>query len=170
MENKWTITEKEKDNFIDNLTNELAVLRAKAGIPQEELSKLIGISRQTYGAIERKQRRMSWSTYLALILFFDYTKVTHDMLRKLPAFPEDLINRFNEYSKDNNLDIEKTIGMKQFNLEEKLDDRALHAIKTVIMLEYARCNEVPNSRVVKSIENMNLLKEIFKINDIYFDN
>ena len=22
MENKWTITEKEKDNFIDNLTNE----------------------------------------------------------------------------------------------------------------------------------------------------
>ena len=79
MENKetWMITEEEKEQLINVLTDELSALRAKADISQEEISKLIGISRQTYGAIERKTRKMSWNTYLSLILFFDYTKSTH---------------------------------------------------------------------------------------------
>ena len=56
MENikNWLITEKEKDELIEELTNELAVLRSKAAVSQEELSKIIGISRQSYGDIERK--------------------------------------------------------------------------------------------------------------------
>ena len=92
---KLTITEEEKSTFINALTNELPALRAKAGVPQDELAKIIGISRQTYGAIERKTRKMSWNVYLALILFFDYTKSTHDMLRHLSAFPDDLVDKFN---------------------------------------------------------------------------
>lgn len=97
MENKekLTITEEEKNNFITALTNELPALRAKARIPQEELAKIIGISRQTYGAIERKTRPMSWNTYLSLIWFFDYNKSTHDMLRHLSAFPNDLVDKLN---------------------------------------------------------------------------
>lgn len=67
----WSISKEEKEKLITTLTPELVVLRAKAGISQEELSDLIGVSRQTYSAIERGAKQMSWSTFLSLILFYD---------------------------------------------------------------------------------------------------
>ena len=36
--NRWIITEKEKEQFIESLTNALSALRATAGIPQDELN------------------------------------------------------------------------------------------------------------------------------------
>ena len=84
---KLAITESEKNYFIDSLTNELIMLRTKADVSQEELSSIVGVSRQTYGAIERKTRRMSWSTYLALIMFYDYNQKTHKILRTVGIFP-----------------------------------------------------------------------------------
>ena len=158
--NKWIITEKEKEQFIESLTNALSALRATADIPQDELAKLICISRQTYGSIERKQRKMSWNTYLALILFFDYTTATHNMLRNLSAFPSSLINRFNKDKNNNeitNLDIEKITGLPIESLKEKLDERAIHAIKTVIILEHARCNKITDTKILKSLDNLNFL-------------
>ena len=73
MENlsKWQITDEEKDHFISALTPELVLLRTKAEISQEDLASIAGISRQTYGAIERKARKMTWNTYLSLIMFYD---------------------------------------------------------------------------------------------------
>ena len=67
---KWLLTDAEKDEFIATLTPNLPALRTQAEISQEELANLIGVSRQTYSAMERKVRRMSWSTYLSLVLFF----------------------------------------------------------------------------------------------------
>ena len=43
---KWTITDKEKEKYIDALSKELIMLRNKAEVSQEELSYLIGVSRQ----------------------------------------------------------------------------------------------------------------------------
>ena len=60
---KWLLTDAEKDSFIATLTPHLAVLRTQADVSQEEIANLIGISRQTYSAIERKVRKMSWNTY-----------------------------------------------------------------------------------------------------------
>ena len=145
---KLMITEREKDKYIDALTDELSILRAKAMIPQDELAKLIGISRQTYGAIERKSRRMSWNTYLSLILFFDYTKSTHKMLRKLSIFPDELINKFNQYNKDIEIEDEYIFGLSLDSIN-KLDDKALHAIKTVVKMEYLRCNKISNDNFDK---------------------
>lgn len=98
MENhaKWILTDEEKDSFIATLTPCLTVLRTKAEISQEELANLIGVSRQTYSAIERKIRRMSWSTYLSLVLFYDHNQQTHKMIRQLSIFPKELIIRFND--------------------------------------------------------------------------
>lgn len=63
---KWLLTDAEKDSFIATLTPHLAVLRTQADVSQEEIANLIGISRQTYSAIERKVRKMSWNTYILL--------------------------------------------------------------------------------------------------------
>lgn len=49
---KWLLTDEEKDRFISALTPNLNVLRTKAEISQEELANLIGVSSQTYSAME----------------------------------------------------------------------------------------------------------------------
>lgn len=94
-ESKWILTDIEKDIFIATLTPNLAILRTQAAISQEELANFIGVSRQTYSSIERNMRRMSWSTYLSLVLFYDYNQKTHNLMRSLSLFPTELIVCFN---------------------------------------------------------------------------
>lgn len=65
------------------LCNELYVLRAKARVSQEEIADRIGVSRQTYSAIETGRRTMSWTTFLALIAYFQNNENTKDMLNNL---------------------------------------------------------------------------------------
>ena len=77
MGNYSTITEildVDKDHLISILTEELPVLRAKIGLSQDELSNIVGISRQTYSAIETNKRKMSWNTFLSLLLVFGIMK------------------------------------------------------------------------------------------------
>lgn len=162
MESKsrWQITAEEKEKYIDALTNELPILRAKADISQEDLAKIIGISRQNYGWIERKDRRMSWNTYLSLIFFFDYNQSTHKMIRALSAFPTELVDRMNE--SNGPLDFERIVGISMESIENILDEQALHAIRTLIMVEYARCSNLPGDAVVKSFDGKTFVKDITK--------
>lgn len=149
---KWDLTEEEQRRYIDALTDELAPLRAKAGISQVELCKLIGISRQTYSAIEGKRRQMTWQTYLSLILFFDYNLTTREMLRHLSAYPEEFFLRINDgYSLDS-LKGEKAGVLEE--MIEDLDEQALHALKTMLLVEYARCKKVPGDVVIKAFDGI----------------
>lgn len=86
------LNDSRKEELITILSKELVVLRAKSGVSQDELSKGVGLSRQTYQAIESGKRRMTWRTYLAVLLFFDYNPLTHDMLRSLNVFPAEFLN------------------------------------------------------------------------------
>ncbi len=88
---KWIVSPDYKDSYIEVLTENLLPLRTKAAITQEELASMLGISRQTYYAIETRRRAMSWSTYLSLVLFFDTNVETHSMLRDINAYPTDLM-------------------------------------------------------------------------------
>lgn len=90
---EWVVSPQYKDSYIEVLSENLVALRAKAGITQEELANIIGISRQTYYAFETRRRDISWNTYLALILFFDTNVNTHTMLRDINAYPLELIIR-----------------------------------------------------------------------------
>lgn len=65
------VVENEQDRLIEVLTDELPVLRARLRISQDELSRRIGISRQTYSLIETKKQKMTWVTFMALIAFFE---------------------------------------------------------------------------------------------------
>ena len=80
-----------KNEFYDKWLNVFA-----ANISQEDLAKAIGISRQKYGWIERKDKKMSWSTYLSLVFFFDYNKTTHKMMRTNSAFPTEFVKSINK--------------------------------------------------------------------------
>ena len=52
------LPELDRNKLIEILTDELPVLRAKIGVSQDDISNIIGISRQTYSAIETKKRKM----------------------------------------------------------------------------------------------------------------
>lgn len=81
------MSEKRKRELIVKLVDELPVLRTKTGLSQEELASIIGISRQTYSAMETQKKGMQWRTYFPLLMFFDRNPRTHDMLRQLKVFP-----------------------------------------------------------------------------------
>ena len=83
-------SEVDKDLLIKKLTNNLPILRAKLQISQEELASIIGISRQTYSSIETMKRKMSWSTFLTLVLFFGCNEGTATMLDEMGILSSEL--------------------------------------------------------------------------------
>lgn len=152
---RWILTEEEQNRYISALVDELAPLRAKAGISQGELCNLIGISRQTYSALEGRRRPMTWSNYLSLILFFDNNVDTRDMLRNLPAYPKELFFRMNEGKLPDQTLLGQSAGELNDILKE-LDDQARHALKTMLLVEYARCKKIPGDIVIKAFDGINL--------------
>ena len=62
------VDKSEKEELILALTEILPILRAAIGISQGELADYIGVSRQTYSALEIGKRQMSWNTFLSLFL------------------------------------------------------------------------------------------------------
>ena len=70
----------DKEKLIDILTEELPVLRAKIGISQDDISRIIGISRQTYSSIETKKRRMTWSSFISIVLFYEQNETTRPLI------------------------------------------------------------------------------------------
>lgn len=95
IQDKWQISDNYKKLSIEILLDNLAPLRARIGITQEELASIIGVSRQTYYGIESRNREMTWTTYLAILFFFDSVQSTSEMLQELRVYPIDLILRFN---------------------------------------------------------------------------
>lgn len=81
-----------RSKVIALLRNELPVLRAKARVSQEDIANKIGISRQTYSSIETGKREMSWTTFLALIAFFQNTESTKQMLNSIEGLSKGLEN------------------------------------------------------------------------------
>lgn len=47
----------------------LLVLRSALNITQVQLAQCIGISRQTYSALELGKKELTWNTFLSLSLF-----------------------------------------------------------------------------------------------------
>ncbi len=79
-----------KENLLKIMTDNLPALRAKLGLSQDEVSNLIGISRQTYCAIETQKRKMSWNNFISLLFLFWYNEKTKVLVSAIDVFPEEL--------------------------------------------------------------------------------
>lgn len=147
---RWPLTKEIQEGLMSALTDNLPLLRAKLDISQEELSNLIGLSRQTYSSIESKKRSMTWQTYLSLVFFFDSNEQNHNLLRHLGCFPEVLVYK----SLDENIGEKKQKKIDTsadiINMLSKLDDQALQSLQTVAMVEYARCTKISGEDAVKA--------------------
>lgn len=82
------VTAGDQDRLILLLTDELPVLRARLRISQDELSRCVGISRQTYSLIENKKQKMTWVTYMAFIAFFQNNAKTKSALISMGLITE----------------------------------------------------------------------------------
>lgn len=152
---KWVLTEEEQNRYIDALTDELPTLRAKAGISQGDLCNMIGMTRQTFSAIETRRRTMTWSTYLSMILFFDSNIDTRQMLRNSPAYPGEIILRMNDGRSPDQMLLGQSASELNAILKD-LDDQARHTLKTMLLVEYARCKKIPGEFVIRAFDGLNL--------------
>lgn len=83
---KNIVNKKDKEELIKTLTVALPILRATIGISQGDIAKYIGVSRQTYCALEIGKRQMSWNTFLSLFLFFISNSETNNLLKTKKGF------------------------------------------------------------------------------------
>lgn len=150
----WSFPHAEKERLIDALTPILPMLRSKIGISQDELSRMIGVSRQTYGAIERGDRRMTWNTYLSLILFFDYNMTAHKTLYSTSEFPIEIISRFNDGQVVEKNAFSTFFGENATDIMRCFDSQAMHALETLVLIEYARCTKIDGETVVKAFTDI----------------
>lgn len=89
------MTEAEKDQLTIQMTKNLPTLRTALGLTQEALGNHIGPSRYTIMCIENGKRKMSWNTFLLLILVFTQNQETNRLLEPLGIYTSEL----NEYFK-----------------------------------------------------------------------
>ena len=81
---------KTRDRLVKSLIYDLPVLRVRLGFSQEELAEKIGISRQTYNAIETGKKEMNRLVFLSLVAVFKNYEETNEMLKNIDGFEEDL--------------------------------------------------------------------------------
>lgn len=63
------------------------------------------------------------------------------MIRQLSIFPQGLIIRFNDGIDYSDYEISSFFDNRYEEIIEKLDEQAKDAIRTVVMMEYARCTK-----------------------------
>lgn len=86
------MTSEAKDLLIAKMTENLPVLRKKLKLSQEDLAQLIGSSRYTVMQIETGKRKMTWNTFLSLVLLFDKNAETALLLRALEIYTDEFEN------------------------------------------------------------------------------
>lgn len=150
------ISKEEKNIMISRLVDELPVLRTKMGVSQDELANMIGISRQTYSSLETRKRKMTWSIFLSLLLIFDYNEQTHDVIHKEGLFPKVL--QKNKKASSDEQSLASFVSIENDDIKNHLDEQAIHAIETVIMVEYARCNNISGEAVIKAFDGKKLIR------------
>lgn len=79
-----------KEKVIENMTQNLPTLRAKASLSQARLAEMIGVSRQTLVAVENRRRKMSWSIFLSCFLVFHKNLETNLLLKVYEIYTDEL--------------------------------------------------------------------------------
>lgn len=85
----------DREKYLKNMTRNLQMLRAKLGLTQEEICKLVGVSRQTIVQAE-KNSKLSWGNYLSLVFLFSKNKETQELMTFLNIYPREFDELFSE--------------------------------------------------------------------------
>lgn len=92
-----------RNTLMERMADNLPTLRAKAKLTQSDLADLIGVSKFTVLSIEKKQRKMTWNTFLSLVLVFTKNDETDKMLTLFEIYTDefnDIIKNRSTIKKD----------------------------------------------------------------------
>ncbi len=81
-----------REKVTKNMAENLAMLRTKLDLTQEQLANLIGVSRHTIMQVENKKAKLSWSNFLSLLLIFTKNSETDRLLNILEIYTDELNN------------------------------------------------------------------------------
>ena len=79
-----------KVRYVEKLSENLPVFRAKLGYTQQDLGDRIGVSRSTIALIENRKREMTWNTCLSLMYLFTHNEKTNQLLGVFGIITEEL--------------------------------------------------------------------------------
>ena len=79
----------QKKILTENMVTNLPVLRKALGVSQEGLADMIGVNRSTVAAIETRKRKLSWETFLALVLVFIKNPATDKLLNAMEIYTDE---------------------------------------------------------------------------------
>lgn len=79
-----------REKYMEKMAASLPVLRKTLKLSQGALAEAVGASRDTVAQIEGKKRKMTWNTFLALLLLFDKNPESATLLRALDIYSEEL--------------------------------------------------------------------------------
>ena len=94
MKDTFGIISIDRRKYTSAMSENLAVLRAKAGISQESLANKMGITRQTVSAVENRQRELSWPNFVSLLFLFMHNENTRELVSALGIYTEELADFF----------------------------------------------------------------------------
>ena len=66
------------------------MLRTKLDFTQTELTEVVIISRYMLIAIEKKKRKMTWNTFLSLLLVYSKNEGTYKLLETIGVYNDEL--------------------------------------------------------------------------------
>lgn len=81
------------------------------------------------------------------------------MIRNISVFPHELIKRFNDGEEPVDFELNMLFKADTKNIIDSLDEQAISTIKTILMAEYSRCNNISSEAVVKFFEGMDFSKK-----------
>ncbi|NMA17602.1 MAG: helix-turn-helix domain-containing protein [Clostridiaceae bacterium] len=90
------MTEESKNKLMANMADNLAMLRVRLGLTQNELAEKLGISRHTVMNIENGKRELTWNNFLVLMLLFTKNESTNRLLNVLEIYTDE----FNDFIKN----------------------------------------------------------------------
>ena len=94
------ISNEEREELCNKMGSNLFSLRAKSNMTQDELACRLGLSRQTISAIENGKRKMMWSTFSVLIMFFAKNNELKQIMFAMGVINSDVEKTLNISAKD----------------------------------------------------------------------
>ena len=81
-----------RQEYIDRLITNLPMLRKKMELTQKDFAGIIGMSSYSILALEKKQRKMTWNTFLSIILVFMRNEEIRQILSALNILTDELLD------------------------------------------------------------------------------
>lgn len=85
------VSNEDKEEVMNNLTENLPTLRKKSGMTQEDLAKQLGVTRQTIVNIESKKTKLNWAMTISIMMFFMLNKSTMSLLKPLGILTNSIV-------------------------------------------------------------------------------